>query len=297
MRILVAVNKQLYSVNAINQVATLAKSTWADVTLLGTEIKSEAPELKKGTLTGMEGLDMEMAKVLDGYRKQFVRMVGDKDSPYTPDHGDYHLKQDEKGTLTLDYNGRNGRKSLNARIRFGNAVKEILAESLEKDMDLILIVCGESGPCEWANHVNVPQKVAQNAKCSVFIVKEEKKPEMIVCCLDHDKVSQDSLELINQLVTLYQAELEIVGLKTGDALKSEVDHKMAEILNYYHDRNIRAWIRLVEANDLKSFISQAARDNLVALWMGKESFLDKFFPKKLLEEFVSTAGSSVLILR
>ncbi len=292
MRILVAVDKQPYSVYVVNQVAELAKNTWADVTLLGTDAgRPTAGEPKE------DGLGHDMADVLTRYRNLFVRHIRDKDLPYAL-HGDgYRLRQDEKGVLTLDYGGENGRKNLNARIRFGNVVKEILAESAEGDMDLILIGCGKTGRCEWANHVNVPQKVAQSATCSVLIVKEEKIPEKIVCCIDQDRVSQASLELINQLVTLHHAELEIVGLKTGDDLKTGVDRRMAHILDYYKDRNIKAWIKLVDAPSLKSFISKSAGDNLVALWMGKESFLDKFFSKKLLENFVATATSSVLILR
>ena len=295
MRILVAVEKQPGDIHVVNQVAELAGNTWADVTLLGTTGGPVSANLKK--TGGGNRPETDMARMLNDYRTRFIRLNQDAESPYGSTEGEYSIKADEKGGLTLDYKGAGGRKNLSARIRFGNPVKEILAESIDRDTDLIVMVCGSSGRTEWAGHARVPQKVARNAECSVLIVQEEKKPEMIVCCLDQDRVTQASLELINQLVTLYGAELEIVGLKTGDDLKAGVDRKMAQIIDYYKDRNIKALVRLVDGPSLKPFISEAAQNNLVALWMGEESFLDKFFSKKLLEDFVATAQSSVLILR
>ncbi|MCJ7685937.1 MAG: hypothetical protein MUO68_16775 [Desulfobacteraceae bacterium] len=64
-------------------------------------------------------------------------------------------------------------------------------------------------------------------------MKEEKKGDKIVCYLDHDLVSQQSLEMINQLVTLHKAELEIIDLTRGEGLKAEVEKKMDAILRYY----------------------------------------------------------------
>ncbi len=120
---------------------------------------------------------------------------------------------------------------------------------------------------------------------------------MIDCCLDHDTVSQASIELINQLVTLYHADLEIIGVADAKGLKSEVDRRMASILDYYVSRNIKAWVKVVDGLSLNSIIAQAAEKNLVAMWMGKESFLDKIFSKQRLGKLVTSAESSVLILR
>ena len=297
MRILVAVEKQPSDAYAVTQVAELAGNTWADITLLGMTAGPMPNGLKRNRVGPLEDFDLLMARALDDYRTRFIHTNRDSDTLYGLKKGAYRLKADERGGLTLDYNGARGRKNFTARVRFGNPVKEILAESVDGDSDLIILVCGSSDGKEWAGHAQVPQKVARNANCSVLIVKEEKKPEMIVCCLDQDRVTQASLEMINQLVTLYGVELEVVGLKTKDNLKTGVDRKMTQILDYYKERNIKAWVRLVDGPSLKSFISEAAVNNLVALWMGEESFLDKLVSKKLLENFVATAKSSVLILR
>ena len=156
--------------------------------------------------------------------------------------------------------------------------------------------CGKGTGCEWPD--DAVKKVVRNAGCSVLVVKEEKTPQMIVCCLDHDTVTQASIELINQLVTLYGAELEIVGVTDlMKGLPSDVDRRMAKILAYYTDQGIKAWIKSVDADSLKSFVDQAAEHNLVALWMGKESFLDKIFSRQRLVSLATDADSSILILR
>ena len=52
------------------------------------------------------------------------------------------------------------------------------------------------------------------------------------------------------MVTLYDADLEIVGLTTQDALASNVDSKMGEIIKYYAANKIKALVRFVEENRL-----------------------------------------------
>ena len=132
----------------------------------------------------------------------------------------------------------------------------------------------------------------------MLVIKENKQPQMIVCCLDHDTVTQASIELINQLVTLYRVELEIIGVtEETTGLKADVDRRMARILAYYTSRNIKAWVRLVDAPSLKKFIDQSAEKNLMAVWTGKHSFLDKIFSRQHIEDLATTASSSVLILR
>ena len=72
---------------------------------------------------------------------------------------------------------------------------------------------------------------------------------------------------------------------------------MGQLLDYYAESDVRAWVQLVEASALESFIAQAAQKDLVALWMGKQSFLDKIFFRQRLGKLIDTAQSSVLILR
>ena len=149
----------------------------------------------------------------------------------------------------------------------------------------------------WENASNLPHKIANDAACSVLVVKKEATADRIVCCLDHDKVSQESLEMINQMVTFHKAELEIIGLTDGEELKPEVERKIDAILKYYTARNLMPIIQLVETSALESFVSQEAQHSLMALWMGEKSILEKIFPPKKMGKLVRTSESSVLILR
>jgi len=110
-------------------------------------------------------------------------------------------------------------------------------------------------------------------------------------------VSQQSLEMINQLVTLHNAKLEIVGLTEGDELKIEVERKMDAILQYYTTRGLEPLIEIVELSSLDAFISQEAKWGLMALWMGKKSILEKVFPRRKVSKLIQGSESSVLILR
>jgi hypothetical protein len=172
-----------------------------------------------------------------------------------------------------------------------------LAQSQEDDSDLIAMGCRKKGNCQWKDTINLPQKVANNATCSVLIVKETKQIRKIVCCLDQENISQGSIEMINQMVTLYQTELEIVGLTDGATLKPLVAKNLDAILKYYNARQIKAWIKLVDFSSLASFISQEASRSMMALWMGEHSLLSKMFPKGKVDKLIQGSESSVLLLR
>ena len=72
--------------------------------------------------------------------------------------------------------------------------------------------------------------------------------------------SINSLEIINQMVTLYQADLEIVGVSTADGLSGEVDRKMSQILRYYTKNGITALVRSVSQSSLEAFAAQTSRE-------------------------------------
>ena len=182
-------------------------------------------------------------------------------------------------------------------LRPGNPVKEILAQSYEDDSDLIAMGCHKKGDCQWEGAINLPQKVANNASCSVLVIKEEKQIRKIVCCLDQENISQKSIEMINQMVTLYQTELEIVGLTDGTDLKPKVAKNLDAILKYYNSRQIKALIKLVPTASLESFISQEAKRSMMALWMGGQSILAKMFPRGKVDKLIQGSESSVLLLR
>ena len=293
MRILLAVDQQPYSAHAVNDVAKLAGNTWADVTLLG--VGPKATEI--GRSTDRAEIKHPLAKKLRNYRRNFLDHFEKEESPYEKRSCNYEFIEVKRDIWEELYVCRGGRKDLKIVLRPGNPVKEILAQSHEDDSDLIAMGCYKKGDCQWEGAINLPQKIANNATCSVLVIKEEKQIRKIVCCLDQENISQKSIEMINQMVTLYQTELEIVGLTDGTALKPRVEKNLDAILKYYNARQIKAWIKLVSTASLESFISQEARRSMMALWMGGQSILAKMFPRKKVDKLIQGSESSVLLLR
>ena len=297
MRILVALDQHSYSNPAVREAAKLAINTWADVTLMGVCPKTAPRGRQSKKNTDQKIPEHAMVQALRNYRKHFLDCFQGKDSPYTTQLSGNELiavKRDVWEELTAD---RGAIKDLKIRIRQDNPARAILAESLEEGSDLIVIGCDKDTRCMWESAANVPQKIANDANCSVLVVKGETTTNKIVCCLDHDKVSQESLEMINQMVTFHQAELGIVGLTDGEDLKIEVERKVGAILQYYMARKLMPMIQLVETSALESFVSQEAQRSLMALWMGEKSILERIFPPRKLGKLIRTSRSSVLILR
>lgn len=293
MRILVAVDQSPYSAHAVNEVARLARNTWANITLLGVLPKRNGRE----GADDQTSLQRPLAKALHDYRETILRQFGPDGSPYLDGDFGYELVELRRGVWEELLVRRGGKKSLRARMRSGNPVKAVLAEAAEADSDLIVLGCDRQGTNAWEGWPKAPQKIVNDAACSVLVAKEEKKVEKIVCCLDHDLVSQPSLEMINQMVSLHGAGLEIVGIADAGGLKAEVEKKMSAILKYYTDRQLNPWIKMVELASLQSFVSQEARQGLVALWMGKKSPLQKVFSRNWINTLVDTSASSILLLR
>jgi nucleotide-binding universal stress UspA family protein len=293
MRILVAVDQHPYSAQVVKDVAKLAGNTWADVTLVGVGPKVTA----MGQPSNKAGKEHPLSEVLRNYRRNFLDHFEKTDSPYEKRACNYEFVEVKRGVWEELYVCRGARKDLRIFLRSGNPVKEILAQSQEEDSDLIAMGCRKSGDCQWEGAANLPQKVANNAACSVLVIKETKKIRKIACCLDQENISQKSIEMINQMLTLYQTELEIVGLTDGTALKPRVAKNLDAILKYYNARQIKAWIKLVEVGSLASFISQEARRSVMALWMGEHSLLSKMFPRGKVDKLIQGSESSVLLLR
>jgi nucleotide-binding universal stress UspA family protein len=298
MKILVAVDQNPYSAHVVGEVAKLAANTWANVTLLGTEPKIA---LKRGKGSAMRTdsweTDGPLPSALFAYRKNFLSFFKKEDSPYARGKFSDKLVEVKKGIWEELDSSKGAKKNLKVRIRIGNPGKEILAEANEEESDLIVLGCDNSKGCGWENGASVPRKVANEAACSVLVVKKEGQVRRIVCCLDHDRVSQQSLEMINQMVTLHGAKLTIVGLTENEGLKTGVENKMDNILRYYHARNIEPWIELVEISSLDSFVAEEAQWGLMALWMGKKSILENVFPRGKINKLIKGSDSSVLILR
>jgi len=293
MRILVAVDQNPYSAHVVKDVAKLAGNTWADVTLLG--VGPKATDI--GRSSSHAGIKRPLTEKLRNYRRNFLDQFEKDESPYEKRSCNYEFVEVKRGIWEELYVCRGSRKDLKIVLRSGNPVKELLAQSQEDDSDLIALGCNKEGDCQWEGITNFPQKVANNATCSVLVVKEEKQIRKIVCCLDQEDISQKSIEMINQMVTLYQTELEIVGLTDGTTLKPMVEKNLDAILKYYNARQIKAWIKLVDTALLESFISQEARRSMMALWMGGQSILTKIFPRGKVDKLIQGSKSSLLLLR
>lgn len=293
MRILVGTDQNPYFAYVVRDVAKLAMNTWADVTLVGV-----GPKLADvGQPTNRSGIKHPLTEALRVYRKSFFESFEEETSPYKEQKCGYEFVEVKKGVWEELYVCRGARKEFKIFLRPGNPVKEILAQANEDDSDLIVIGCFKEGDCQWEGVTNLPQKIANSAQCSVLVVKEDKKINRLVCCLDQENISQKSIELINQMVTLYQTDLMVVGLTEGTKLKPLVARNLDEIIKYYNARKIKTLLKLVEVSSLESFIAQEAKRSLMALWMGEQSIFAKFFPKSKLDKLIRGSESSVLLLR
>ena len=297
MKILVAVDEHPYSARAVNEVARLAANTWANVTLLGI-LPKKTPAGESGRLDYHKwSMEHPLLTKLNKYREDFLAHFAKGECPYLQRNFGYELIEVKNGVWEELYVAKSARKELRVRIRRGSPVKEILNEAKEGESDLIVLGCNQAKARELEGLHNLYHRISHEATSSVLVVKQEKKVNKIVCCLDHNLVSQQSLELINQLVTLYSAKLEIVGLTEGTYLRKDVEEKIDDVLRYYTAHNLQPWVQVVELSELTSFISQEAKWGLMALCMGKESILERVFPKGKITKLIKGSESSVLILK
>lgn len=287
MKIVAAMDKKSYSAGIVNDLAKLAVNTWADVTMLG---------IQTGNSGGADG---SLAKVLLQYKTGFLKVFPDEDLPY-PTHKEGEIVETQKERWEVTGEAKNGRKIFSLIIRNGDPVKEILAEAREQQNDLLVLGCTSGRECQWDGEPYLPQKIAKDAPCSVMVVKKEKHPKKIVCCMDQASISQESLEIINQVVTLHGAELKIIGLTgpKGDLRgKDEAETKINDVVKYYTDRGIHARVKLVNTEDLEEYVTHISQQALIALWLGKRSLLKKIFFKDYVDELITRSQSSVLILK
>jgi nucleotide-binding universal stress UspA family protein len=287
MKILFAGDEHPYSAYALQEVVRLATNTWADVTLLAV---SPAEAVKPG-----EG--HALAQALHGYRETFLKSAGGEGSPYALGNWRYEWIPMKNGQWEEMLVNRGAKKDVTVRLRLGNEAQEILAEAREEESDLVVLGCTKGGPCIWQSSAPVPQRVANDADCSVLLVKEEQPISRILACLDQSYISQDSLEMINQMATLHKAQLELVGLSQEGSMKKDVYRRLIEIGDYYEDRQIKVTTRLTDITDFEKFIDQELQQDLLALFMGKKSLLDRFFPRDWVGRFVTKCPTSVLVMR
>jgi hypothetical protein len=294
MRILFAGDEHPYSAFALNEVIRLAMNTWADVTLLAV-----LPSLPGEESAGARPLtsDQPLSEPFRAYRETFLKAWSDEDSPYAMKNWGYELIPLKRGVWEEMMVCRGTKRDLKVRVRVGNVAHEILAEAREEESDLIVLGCTRGDRCVWEGGLPVPQNVVNDADCSVLLVKEEQSINRLLACLDQSYISQDSLEMLNQMATIHGARMELVGLSQEGGMKKEVYRRLIEIGDYYEDRRINLTTRLTEVSDFESFIGSEVKQDLLALWMGKKSLLDRFFPRDWVGRFVSKCQTSVLVMR
>jgi len=292
MRILVAADENPYSDFAVHEAAKLAINTWADVTLLGVHTHPPAMPAEGGGLS-----DNSLHLALHRYRQEFLNSWEGQESPYAMKNWQYEWLPIKNGLWEELMICRGARKDCRVRMRAGNAVQEILAEAREEEADLIVLGCPQGEQCRWEGVSAAPQEVLNDATCSVLLVKEEQPVTGILACLDQSYISQDSLEMINQMATIHGARLNLIGLSQEGALKKDIYRRLIEIGDYYEDRHIEVSTRLTEVIEFEDFITKELRQDLLALWMGKKSLLDRFFPRDWVGRFVGKCQTSVLVMR
>jgi hypothetical protein len=295
MRILFAGDEQHYSEFAMNEVVRLAMNTWADVTFLG--VVSEGLGAEAATAGGGALSRHPLNEAFNKYRETFLSAWGNEGSPYSLQEPQYEWVSCRGGQWEQLRISRGIRKDLKVRLRAGDTAAEILAEAREEGVDLIVLGCTKGERCLWQGGLTVPQKVANDASCSVLLVKEDQPTSRILACLDQTSVSQESLEMINQMATIHKAQLQLIGLTKEGGMKTDAYTRLIELGDYYSDRRIPVATKLIEVPDFTNSLAQETQKDLLALWMGKKSLLDRFYPRDWVEKLIATSPTSVLVLR
>ena len=281
MKILVTLDTGRYSRKIIKDVARLAENTFADIVFLG--VQENDKKLAKTLVNG-----------LLKYQQDLYGFFPPDDLPYA-EFTNETWQQTGPGKWLLTSRGM---KEFSLHIRTGSVAKEALALAAEVESDLIILGCSRKFGCEWDGEMNVPLRVARDAPCSVLVIKQVRRAKQIISILDQSVVSQDSLEMVNQLVTLHDAGLKIVGVKEKKGKKDKIEKRMVELLKYYNELGIGAWIKLINREEVQDYVTASSREGIVALWMGgRESLLKKLFSRSMVDKLLESTTSSLLILR
>jgi nucleotide-binding universal stress UspA family protein len=286
MKILFAADEHPYTAYALNEVIRLAMNTWADVTLMAVG--------PGGTVVP---LDHPLTQTLQRYREAFLKRSEAEGSPYARKNWQHEWVPLKSGLWEELLVCRGEKRDVRVCFRKGNAVSEILTEARDEESDLIVLGCTKGEQCIWHGADPVPQKVVNDADCSVLLVKEEQPITRILACLDQSYISQDSLEMINQLATIHKAQVELIGLSQSGDMKKDVYRRLIEIGDYYEDRQIKVATQITEITDFEKFVANESKQDLLALWLGRKSLLDRFFPRDWVGRFVSKCQTSVLVMR
>lgn len=282
MKILIALDTKSYSQKILKDVARLAENTLADLVFLGVQDKKNSHPQE------------ELTSALRKYQQDVYSHFSPEELPYA-EFNDSKLQPISKGTWSVSAQGMKG---FTLRIASGGIAKQIVATASELECDLIILGCSGKPGCEWDGEMNVPLRVTKDASCSVLVIKQARAAKQIVSILDQSFVSQDSLEMVNQLVTIHDAGLKIIGIKEKKTTKEDaLERRMIELLKYYNEREINVWVKLLESAYVKEYVTNSSKEAIVALWMGKQSLINKLFFQGMVDKLLETTKSSLLILR
>jgi len=70
-----------------------------------------------------------------------------------------------------------------------------------------------------------------------------------------------------------------------------------EIGDYFEDRQIKVEVRVTDVQQFEKFLEQELREDLVAIWAGKRSLIDRLFPREWVGRFASKWTRSSLVMR
>jgi len=277
MRILVALDQDPRSAHTLSQVTRLLVNTWANVTLLGV-VPGKSSE---------GGISKDFVETMNQYHQAVLQGFDAQDLPYAPADDDYEMAEIQPGLFEKIGHADSGIKELTVRIRVGNPTQTILEEAADCSSDLIVL----------HSDMDSQQKIATKADCSVLIVKEERDTGKIICFLEDDLLSQKSLEMINQMAVLFNAEIEIAGLRDKQAMEEVIEKKLNWLMRYFNRKGIQLWVQLVALSSLEQFILEEDHWSLVTMWMGEKSIFKRLFSVNKVAKLLQSRKSSVLLLR
>jgi hypothetical protein len=274
MNILVVVENSGFNRKLAKEVGRLAANTWANITLLG-----YLPSFQEKALRTLQ-------ENIIRYREAILTSFPEDSSPYPQSWSEKWQEKGENLFIASD----SGQKFLDLIVSKFKKNLGCLSGIRKKRIDLLIL--GNRSDYQSPLVARVMETDG-----SLLVVKGTEDPQQIVCCLDHDQVSHNSLEMINQLVTLYGAELKIVGFAKGGQNQNRIESCLQGLLNYYSVMKITPWLELVDASIKAQFLVQESQKNLVALWCEKKNANHGSMLGREEIAFLKEAATSVLVLQ
>ncbi len=273
MNILVIVESTGFNKKLAKEVGRLAANTWANITLLG-----YLPKLvKEKSRTLQENIIK--------YRDEILSCFSDEGSPYPRIWSEEWQNKDQSLVMPME----SAQKRLDLIIVKAEDDLNIISFLRSKPVDLLIFG-------DQADFQSPVIAGTMEVAGSLLVIKGIKDPHQVVCCLDHDQIHHNSLDIINQLVTLYNAELKIVGFSNGGQNQKKIEACLQYLLNYYSNLKVTPWLELVDASIKAQFLVKESQKKLVALGYEKKSGGGGTPIGREEIAFLGKAGSSVLLL-